>query len=65
MENRRNRRVSVQEIIDYCSTGGLCECCALSSEGKCVFEEIPALWDTEKITEACRKAGLIKEESND
>ena len=65
MENRKNRGVSIPELIDYCSTGGFCEYCALSSEGKCVFSEIPALWDTEKIMEACRKAGLIKEGNND
>ena len=56
-------RTSTEAIRDYCAGGGFCEHCPFYDHEaeRCVFMEVPALWDTERIREACREAGIAKE----
>ena len=58
-----NFKTSIKDIVEFCSTDGLCEHCRLYDMEKkgCVFKEIPALWDADRIKQACIEAGIAKE----
>ena len=54
------RRVSIEDIIQRCSESS-CVYCEFSKGGKCVFKEIPSLWNVDEIRKCCEEAGIGKE----
>lgn len=54
------RRVNLKDIIQWCSESS-CVYCEFSKGGKCIFREIPALWNVDEIRKCCEEAGLGKE----
>lgn len=56
------RRVNLADIIQWCSESSCsCRYCEFFKNGKCVFREIPALWNVDEIRKCCEEAGLGKE----